>query len=77
MRAVLASLARRRAALIERSAMQRAEIVAAVGGVRRSAAEPLVLALGTTLALAGAAPRLRLWFVRAWVIGALVRRLLR
>ena len=77
MRAVLAGLARRRAALIERSATQRAEIVATVAGVRRAAAEPLVLALGAALALAGASPRLRLWFVRAWVIGALVRRLLR
>jgi len=77
MRAVLASLARRRAALIERSATQRAEIVATVAGVRRAAAEPLVLALGAALALAGASPRLRAWLVRAWVVGALVRRLLR
>jgi hypothetical protein len=77
MRAVLATLARRRAALVGRSALQRAEIVAAGAGVRRAAAEPLVLALGATVALAGASPRLRLWFVRAWVIGALVRRLLR
>jgi hypothetical protein len=27
--------------------------------------------------LAGASPRLRAWLVRAWVVGALVRRLLR
>jgi hypothetical protein len=27
--------------------------------------------------LAGASPRLRGWLVRAWVVGALVRRLLR
>jgi len=77
MRAVLATLARRRAALVERSALQRAEIVTAAGGARRAVAEPLVLALGAMVALAGASPRLRLWFVRAWVIGALVRRLLR
>jgi hypothetical protein len=77
MRAVLATLARRRAALVERSALQRAEIVTAVGGARRAVAEPLVLALGAAVALAGASPRMRLWFVRAWVIGALVRRLLR
>jgi hypothetical protein len=77
MRAVLATLARRRAALVERSATQRADIVTAVAGARRAAAEPLVLALGAAVALAGASPRLRLWFVRAWVIGALVRRLLR
>ena len=77
MRAVLAGLARRRAALIERSATQRAEIVTTVAGVRRAAAEPLVLALGAAVALAGASPRLRAWLVRAWVVGALVRRLLR
>jgi hypothetical protein len=77
MRAVLATLARRRAGLVERSAAQRADIVAAVAGARRAVAEPLVLALGAALALAGASPRLRGWLVRAWVIGALVRRLLR
>ena len=77
MRAVLATLARRRAALVERSATQRADIVTAVAGARRALAGPLVLGLGAAAALAGASPRLRLWFVRAWVIGALVRRLLR
>ena len=77
MRAVLATLARRRAALVERSALQRAEIVTAAGGARRAVAEPLVLALGAMTVLAGASPRLRAWLVRAWVIGALVRRLLR
>jgi hypothetical protein len=77
MRAVLATLERRRAALVERSAAQRGEVVAAVAGMRRAVAEPLNLALGAAVALAGASPRLRPWFVRAWVIGALVRRLLR
>jgi hypothetical protein len=77
MRAVLAMLARRRAALVERSALQRAEIVAAVGGARRAAAEPLVLALGAMAVLAGASPRLRGWLVRGWVAYALVRRLMR
>jgi hypothetical protein len=77
MRAVLATLARRRAALVERSALQRAEIVTAAGGARRALAEPLVLALGAMAVLAGASPRLRAWLVRAWVVGALVRRLLR
>jgi hypothetical protein len=74
---MLATLARRRAGLVERSAAQRADIVAAVAGARRAVAEPLVLALGAALALAGASPRLRAWLVRAWVIVALVRRLLR
>jgi hypothetical protein len=77
MRAVLAMLARRRAALVERSALQRAEIVATVGGARRAAAEPLVLALGAMAVLAGASPRLRGWLVRGWVAYALVRRLMR
>jgi len=77
MRAVLATLARRRAALVERSALQRAEIVAAAGGARRALAEPLVLALGAMVVLAGAAPRLRGWLVRGWVAYALVRRLMR
>lgn len=77
MRELLASLAQRRAALVERSVAQRAEIAAAAGGVRRAAVEPLVLGLGVAVALAGGSPRLRAWLVRAWVIGAFVRRLLR
>jgi len=77
MKAVLATLARRRAALVERSALQRAEIVATVAGARRAAARPLGLALGIVVALAGASPRWRPWVVRAWLLGALVRRLLR
>jgi hypothetical protein len=77
MRAVLATLARRRAGLVERSAAQRADIVAAVAGARRAVAEPLVLALGAALALAGSSPRLRAWLVRAWVAYAFVRRLMR
>ncbi len=77
MRAVLATLARRRAVLVERSAQQRAELVAGLSGVRRAAAAPLELGLAAALALAGASPRLRAWLVRAWVIGALVKRLLR
>jgi hypothetical protein len=77
MRALLAALTQRRAALVERSELQRAELVAGVGGVRRAAAAPLEIGLAAALALAGASPRLRAWLVRAWVIGALVKRLLR
>jgi hypothetical protein len=77
MRAVLATLARRRAALVERSAAQRAQIVTAVAGARRAVVQPLGIALGVAVALAGAAPRLRPWVVRGWVAYALVRRLLR
>jgi hypothetical protein len=77
MRAMLATLARRRAALVERSAAERAAVGAALAGVRRAATEPLVLGLGAALALAGSTPRLRAWLVRAWVAYAFVRRLLR
>lgn len=77
MKAVLARLAHRRAALVERSALQRAGVVAAVAGVRRAVAEPLALGLAAGLALAGGAPRLRAWLMRAWLAYALVRRLLR
>ncbi|MDH4174452.1 MAG: hypothetical protein OEW96_08520 [Betaproteobacteria bacterium] len=77
MRSVLATLARRRAALVERSGLQRAELVAGATGVRRALAEPLALGLAAGLALAGGAPRLRAWLVRGWVAYALVRRLLR
>ncbi|MDH5578628.1 MAG: hypothetical protein OEZ09_09225 [Betaproteobacteria bacterium] len=74
---MLATLARRRAALVERSGLQRAELVAGVTGVRRALAEPLALGLAAAVALAGASPRLRAWLVRAWVVGALAKRLLR
>lgn len=77
MRAVLATLARRREALVSRSAAQRAQVAAAACGVRQAVAEPLVLGLGVAVALASGSPRLRAWLVRAWVIGAFVRRLLR
>jgi hypothetical protein len=77
MRAMLTTLARRRAALVERSTAQRAALGTAVAGVQRAATEPLALGLGAALALAGSTPRLRAWLVRAWVAYALVRRLLR
>jgi len=77
MRAQLAALARRREALVARAARERAALAADAAGARQALAEPLVIALAATVALAGASPRLRAWFVRAWVIGALARRLLR
>jgi hypothetical protein len=77
MRAMLATLASRRAALVERSAAERAAVGTTLAAVRRSATEPLVLGLGAAVALAGTAPRLRSWLVRAWVAYSLVRRLLR
>lgn len=77
MRAMLAALASRRMAVVERSAAERAAIGTTLAGARRAATEPLALGLGAAVALAGAAPRLRFWLVRAWVAYSLVRRLLR
>lgn len=77
MRAVLKALARRRESLVARSAAQRGDVHETLRGVRSAITEPLALGLAAALALAGTAPRLRTWFVRAWVIGALVKRLLR
>jgi hypothetical protein len=77
MSALLTSLAERRERLVARSAAQRAQLAASAGGARQAVAEPLVLGLGVAVALAGGSPRLRAWLVRAWVIGAFVRRLLR
>lgn len=76
MRDLLESLAERRADLVARSARQRGEIAQAVGGIERALAEPLVLGLGVAVALLGSSPRVRTWFVRAWVAGSLLRRLL-
>ena len=73
---VLASLARRREALVARSGEQRRELAGTAAGLRRAVAEPLVLGLGAAVALASASPRLRAWLVRAWVLGTFVRRLL-
>lgn len=76
MRDLLDALAVRRAELVARSARQRGEIAGAVAGIERAAAEPLVLGLGVAVALLGSSPRVRTWFVRAWVAGSLLRRLL-
>jgi hypothetical protein len=77
MKALLAQLAARRAALVDRSGAQRRDLGQALAGARRGIEEPLALGFAAALALAGASPRARAWLVRAWVIGALVRRLLR
>jgi hypothetical protein len=76
MRPVLESLAVRREELVARSARQRSEIAQAAGGIGRAVAEPVVLGLGLAVALLGSSPRMRAWFVRAWVAGSLLRRLL-
>lgn len=76
MNAFLDTLARRRTALIERSTAQRGEVAAAVAGVRRAAAEPLLLGAGVAVTLLTSSPKLRGWMVRAWAVYAFVRRLL-
>jgi len=76
MREVLHGLRERRAALVARSARERRGMTEALGGIERSIAEPVVLGLGVAVALLGSSPRLRGWFVRAWVAGAFLRRLL-
>jgi hypothetical protein len=73
---LLESLARRREALAARSARQRKVLAAEAGEMRRAATEPLVLGLGVAVTLFSGSPRLRWWFVRAWVAGAFLRRLL-
>jgi len=75
-RAILDALVRRRTALIERSTAQRGEVAAAVAGVRRAAAEPLLLGAGIAATLLTSSPKLRGWVVRAWAAYAFVRRLL-
>ncbi len=73
---VLETLARRRAALVERSAAQRAQFAAAAAGVQHSVTQPLLLGFGVAATLLSSSPRLRGFLVRAWVIYAFVRRLL-
>jgi len=73
---VLDTLRARRETLVARSARERRRIVDTVAGMQRAATEPIVLGLGVGLALLGSSPRLRGWFVRAWVAGAFLRRLL-
>jgi hypothetical protein len=68
------AMARRRAALIERSTAQRGELSAAVAGVRRAAAEPLLLGAGIAATLLTSSPKLRSWVVRGWAVYAFVRQ---
>ncbi|HEX9687028.1 MAG TPA: hypothetical protein VGA25_14375 [Burkholderiales bacterium] len=75
MRAFFDTLARRRAALIERSTAQRRELTEAVTGMRRASAEPLLLGAGLAVTLLSSSPKLRGWVVRAWAVYAFVRQL--
>jgi len=70
------TLARRRAALVERSAVQRGKFVAAVTGMRRTSAQPLLLGAGIAATLLASSPKLRSWVVRGWAVFAFVRQLL-
>jgi len=70
------TLARRRATLVERSAAQRGEVVAAVTDMRRASAEPLLLGAGIAATLLTTSPKLRSWVVRGWTIYAFVRQIL-
>ena len=76
MSAFFPTLGRRRTALIERSTAQRGEVAAAVGGVRRAVAEPLLLGAGVAVTLLASSPKLRGWLVRGWAVYAFFRRLL-
>lgn len=69
-------LARRRAALVERSSTQRIELTEAVAGVQRASAEPLLLGAGIAATLLTTSPKLRSWVVRGWTIYAFARQIL-
>ena len=76
MRTFLDTVVRRRTALVERSTAQRGEVAAAVAGVRRAAAEPLLLGAGIAVTLLTSSPKLRGWLVRGWAVYVFIRRLL-
>ena len=76
MRAFFESLARRREALVARSAAQRDEVATAAAGVRRASAEPLLLGAGIAVTMLSSSPKLRGWVVRALAVYAFVRQLL-
>jgi len=76
MKAVLGELERRREALVERSERERRAIATGVTRLGASVADPALVAFGAAAVLAAGSPRLRRWFVRAWIVGAFLRRLL-
>lgn len=71
----LDALSRRREALVQRSAMQRAAIASAIDSAQNAATGPLLLGAGGLVALVSSSPQLRGWLVRAWAFYALVRRI--
>lgn len=69
----LQALARRREALIQRSAAQRAEIASAIGRARNAATAPMLLGAGGLVTLVSTSPKVRSWLVKAWALYSLVR----
>jgi hypothetical protein len=76
MKLFLDSLARRREALVERSAEQRGRIAAAAADIRGISAMPIALGASAAAALLASSPKLRGWAVRGWAVYAFVRQLL-
>jgi len=70
----LQALARRREALVQRSAAQRAAITSAIGRARNAATAPMLLGAGGLITLISTSPKLRSWLVRAWAFYSLFRR---
>ena len=71
----LEALARRREALVERSATQRDDIACTIESMHSAATGPVLLGTGGLVSLIAASPNLRSWLVRAWAFYALGRRL--
>ena len=71
----LAQLTRRRQALLERCAAQRAAVAAAAHSLHEASATPTMLALGAAGAVLALSPRLRRWSSRALTAYMLLRRL--
>ncbi|MGH8687339.1 MAG: hypothetical protein ACREVQ_06485 [Burkholderiales bacterium] len=74
--ALLAQLEGRREALVARSGRERRAIAEGAARVRAGVTDPMLVGLGVFAAIAGRSPRLRGWFVRAWLVGSILRRLL-
>ena len=70
----LGDLARRREALVKRSAAQRAQVQDAVRQARSASAAPLLLGAGGVATALAVSPKLRGWLVRAWAIWSLFRQ---
>ena len=66
----------RRAALVERSATQRAQLAESTERLRREAATPLLVGAGLAATLLSSSPQLRTWAVRGWAAYTLLRRVI-